>query len=102
MKGLAVLSGSFYEVKMSKINENIIKAIDLLIEKRLKKVNYDTTFVSMVCEVHDNGTYTIIKDNQRYAIRCAIPNLIIKTGMQVWVKIPCNQLKDMHICGIIK
>ena len=102
MKGLAVLSGSFYEVKMSKINENIIKAIDLLIEKRLKKVNYDITFSSVVYEVHDNGTYTIIKDNQRHRVKCAIPNLDIKIGTQVWVKIPCNKLRDMHICGLIK
>ena len=87
---------------MGKLNDNIIRAIDLLIEKKLKRVNYDVTFLSRVIEVHDNGIYTIIKNNQKHKVKCAIPNVDIKVGTQVWVKLPCNRLRDMHICGIVK
>lgn len=77
------------------VNE-VVKAI----EKKNSKLSYDKTFPSVVYGVNDDGTYIIIKENQRYNVKCAIPNSNVRLGSKVWVKIPCGQLKDMHICGI--
>ena len=33
-------------------------------------------------------------------LECAIPNITLKVGQYVWVKIPSGRLEDMHICGV--
>lgn len=63
--------------------------------------SYDRTFGSVILKVNSNNTYTVQDDGgvQR-KVKCAIPGLNLKAGQNVWVKIPCGKLEDMHICGI--
>ena len=76
------------------VNE-VVKAI----EKKNTKLYYDKTFPSVVYGVNGDGTYTIIKDKQKYKVKCAI-GATLSLGAHVWVKIPCGRLHDMHICGL--
>jgi len=76
------------------VNE-VVKAI----EKKNTKLYYDKTFPSVVYGVNEDGTYTIIKDKQKYEVKCAI-GTTLSLGTHVWVKIPCGRLHDMHICGL--
>lgn len=85
---------------MSEINNAIIKSIEILIEKALRKQSYDRTFLSVVSEVHGNGTYTIMYEGQKRKVKCAIPNIELKTGQQVWITVPCGDLKGMFISGV--
>ena len=85
---------------MSEINDAIIKSIEILIQKALRKQSYDRTFLSVVNEVHGNGTYTIMNEGQKHKIKCAIPNVELKAGQQVWITVPCGDLKGMFICGV--
>ena len=84
---------------MSQSNNYILRAIDILIEQKIKKERVDKTFPSVVYGTNEDGTYTIVKDKQKYNVRCAIP-VILSLGTHVWVKIPCGCLHEMHICGL--
>ena len=77
------------------IVDEVLKAID----KKNTKLYYDKTFPSVVYGVNTDGTYTIIKDKQKYNVKCAIATTL-PLGTHVWVKIPCGRLHDMHICGL--
>lgn len=77
------------------IVDEVLKAID----KKNSKLYYDKTFPSVVYGVNNDGTYTIIKDKQKYNVKCAL-GTTLSLGTHVWVKIPCGRLHDMHICGL--
>ena len=82
------------------MNNQFLQAIQTMIESYTSKLYYDKTFPSVVYGINDDGTYTIIKAGQKYNVKCAIPNADIKLGTNVWVRIPCNRLREMHICGL--
>ncbi len=82
------------------LNNSILKAIKLALDKEKDRLYYDKTFPSVVCQIKGNGVYTIIKAGQKYDVKCAIPNIDILSGANVWVRIPCGRLHDMHICGL--
>ncbi len=77
------------------IANEVLKAI----RKEKKKEECDKTFPSVVYGINDDGTYIIIKEKQKYKVKCAIP-VSLSLGAHVWVKIPCGQLHNMHICGL--
>lgn len=83
------------------------QALDVLVNKIVsiaatanQKLPYDKTIPSTVYGVNGDGTYTIIKANQEYHVPCALPAADICIGTNVWVKIPCGRMNEMHICGI--
>ena len=82
------------------IKEEIFKSVDILLERKLRKQSYDRTFLSVVSEVHENGTYTIMNEGQKHKVKCVIPNIELKTGQQVWITVPCGDLKGMFISGV--
>jgi hypothetical protein len=82
------------------MNNQFLQAIQTMIENYTSKLYYDKTFPSVVYGINDDGTYTIIKAGQKYNVKCAIPSADIKLGTNVWVRIPCNRLHEMHICGL--
>ena len=86
---------------------NELEAIDVLankmisvVDKKISKLYFDKTFPSVVYGVNSDGTYTIVKANQKYNVKCAIPGLSLGLGSNVWVKIPSGRMQDMHICGV--
>ncbi len=83
------------------------KALDVITDKIISTVNskisrlgYDQTFPSVIYGISKNGEYTIIKAGQKYDVKCAMPITDLKIGTNVWVRIPCGRLHDMHICGL--
>lgn len=80
--------------------KTIVTEVTKAIDKKNGKLCYDKTFPSVVHGINDNGTYVIIKERQKYDVKCCNPALEIKIGMPVWVKMPCGQLKDMYIEGV--
>lgn len=82
------------------IKNTIIKTIEVIIEEKIKKLNYDKSFPSVVYGINSDGTYTIIKGGQKYNVKCAMSGVDIKLGQGVWVKIPCGRLHEMHIYGL--
>lgn len=81
-------------------NNNFLKSIEILVDKKLSKYCADKTFPSVVYDINSDGTYAIVKAGQKYNVKCCIPSLPISLGSNVWVKVPSGRMQDMHICGL--
>lgn len=78
----------------------LIDTIMRLVNKKIENACYDKTFASAIYSYNAaNNTYTIIKDCKQREV-CSSLESSLSIGQHVWVKIPCGNLKDMHICGI--
>lgn len=83
------------------ISDEILKSIQIMIDKELGNYKSDHTFKSAIKSVTPKG-YTIIDESGTDRIvKCAVPGVKLKVGMIVWVKIPCGNINEMHICGVI-
>ena len=91
---------------MSEILNKNIEAINLMVKEfvgliKTHEHKYDKTFSSAVKAINKDNTYTIMDDGGvERKIKCAIPNVTLKIGQYVWVKIPQGILENMHICGV--
>lgn len=81
------------------------EAVQILVRNIVSAINehegsFDRTFKSVVVAI-DNEKYTILDESgTRRTVKSSIPNLPIKIGTSVWVRIPCMNTSQMHICGI--
>ena len=77
--------------------KNILKAI-----KEIQQ-NTNSTQVfpsSIIKSVNSNNTYTILDDSgQERNVRCSIPGLELKVGMNVWVTVPMGKVGMMFVSG---
>ena len=77
----------------------LVKEITSLIKTHEHK--YDRTFSSVVKTINKDSTYTVMDNGGvERKLKCSIPNVVLKIGQYVWVKVPCGRLEDMHICGV--
>lgn len=80
--------------------ETLAACIVDAVQKRMEHINCDRTFQSVILNVNTDGTYQILYIGQKYNVKNGTL-ACLKRGDNVWVKIPCNDLKRMHICGVI-
>lgn len=91
---------------MNNILNEDIRALQIMVKEFVSLIknhshNYDTTFTSVVSSVNTNGTYVIQDEGGvKRNVKCSIPNITVKVGQNVWVKIPKGIIEDMHICGV--
>ena len=83
------------------VSDEIIKTIKYAFERY--NAGCDKSFKSIVKRFGDkNNTYVILDESgQERTVKCCTPNLNLKVGTRVWVKIPCGKINDMHIYGIV-
>ncbi len=82
--------------------QEILKSIQVMINEKISTYRADRTFVSVVRQINSNGTYVVSDENgSERDVRCCIPNVDLKVGQRVYVKLPSGDLKKMHICGVI-
>ena len=85
---------------MSSISDEILKAIQYAMERQA--INCDKTYKSVIKQKNANGTYVILDDTgSERTVKCCIPNLDLKVGQLVWIKLPMGKLQGIHICGIV-
>lgn len=90
-----------------KDSENInVKAMEVLIEQmqiiakhECSNMKCDKSFLSIILGKGKNGKYKILRNGQTYEVKNVTGFDDFKEGQQVWVKIPCGCLEDMHIYG---
>lgn len=83
------------------------KAVQTLAEQIIRAMNSmdiscDRTYLSVIIHVNPSDNTYVIKDSfgDERTVKCAIPNIKLKTGQNVWVKEPSGNRNRMHICGI--
>lgn len=84
---------------MSNIADEIIKTIKYAIDK--KTINCDRTFKSVIKQTTNKGYVILDESGTERVVKCCIPNVSLKAGQMVWVKIPCGKIKDMHVIGVV-
>ena len=91
---------------MSEVMNDDIMAVAMLAKEFVNLIKthehkYDRTFASAVKSINKDSTYTIMDyGGVNRDVRCAIPNVALRVGQYVWVKVPSGRLEDMHICGV--
>lgn len=84
------------------LGKEIIKSIQIMIDKKLSNYQTDRTFVSVIKMKNSNGTYVILDESGgERTVKCCIPNINLNVGQRVYVKIPLSDLKKIHICGVV-
>ena len=83
------------------IGTEILESIQIMIDNKLNKYKTDRTFVSVVKEITPKGYIILDETGCKRTVKCAIPNVELKAGKNVWVKVPRGNLNQMHICGIM-
>lgn len=82
--------------------QEILKSIQIMIDEKIGSYKADRTFISVIKKVNPNGTYVVLDEaGGERTLKCCIPNLDLKVGQRVWIKVPMNKLKDIHICGVV-
>lgn len=89
-------------------NENT-EAVDILVKNILKAIkeiqqntNSTQVFPSIIKSVNSNNTYTILDDSgQERNVKCSIPGLELRVGMNVWVTVPMGKVGMMFVSGVM-
>lgn len=79
---------------MGKIKDEIIKAIDIIIDTKLDKLNFDRTYIGIVSEVLPDG-YTIKYNGTEITIKETVQKY--KKGDTIKFCMPCNNKKNAFI-----
>lgn len=82
------------------IKEDLFKATEIIVDTKLKKYKTDITLPSVIIDVENNGKYKILLDGKNYIVKCSLPNVDLRAGQSVWIKIPNGDFNSKHICGI--
>ena len=78
--------------------KNIVKAV----REGQQNVSVTQSFQSVIKQANSNGTYVILdQSGQERIVKCCIPGLELKVGMNVWIMIPQGNLNKMHIYGVL-
>lgn len=88
-------------------NENA-EAVDVIVKYILKaagkiqqNIKSDRTFPSAIKKVNSNKTYIILDDSgQERTVKCSIPGLELKVGMNVWITVPMGKVGMMFVSGV--
>lgn len=81
------------------ISDEILKAIKYAISQQELKA--DRTIPSIIKSVNANNTYTILDDSgQERNVKCSIPGLELRVGMNVWITVPMGKVGMMFVSGV--
>lgn len=86
---------------MGRIADELIKTIQIIIDKKLENYKADRTYRTVVRGINRKGYVILDRAGGERTVKCSIPRIELKPGQQVWVKEPMGDFKDLHICGVI-
>ena len=86
---------------MASINDIIINAINICIDRKILTMPFDCSDSYMVVGVNGDGTYKVSVKGAKgltYTVKNGT-NMTFITGNQVWVTTPRNNINNMFISG---
>lgn len=84
---------------MSTLSDEILKTIKYAIDK--KSIKCDRTYKSVITHISSKGYVILDEAGCERTVQCCIPNIELRAGQMVWVKMPMGDLKGLHITGIV-
>ena len=90
------------------MNKEDTDAVDILCKEVLKyidravkeKTTSDRTYRTVIKRIEKNCYVITDETGQERTVPCGIPNVELKPMQSVYVKIPCGNLKELHICSV--
>lgn len=83
------------------LGKEILKAIQIIVDKKLDQYKADCTYQSVIKEITPKGYVILDKSGQERTVQGCIPGLNLRMMQSVWVKEPMGDLKGLHICGVV-
>ena len=87
-------------INMSNIADELLKTIKYAIDK--KTINCDRTYRTVIKRIEKNGYVITDETGQERTVPCGIPNVELRPMQSVYVKMPCGNLKELHICNVVE
>ena len=79
----------------------ILKSIQIMIDRKLNNYKADRTYKSIIRNVTPKGYVVLDETGNERTVQCCITNVTLKIGQSVWLKEPLGKLEDLHICGVV-
>ena len=83
------------------LGKEIIKAIQIMIDKKLNNYKAYITYESVIKDITPKGYVILDRAGSERTVQCCIPEVSLRMMQRVWVKEPMGKLKDLHICGVV-
>lgn len=83
------------------LGKEIIKAMQIMINRKLDNFKADRTYKSVIKNITPKGYVILDSAGSERTVYCCIPGIEFKVGQSVWVKEPMGDLKGIHICGVV-
>lgn len=91
------------------MNKEDMDAVDILCKEVLKYIDRavkeksasDRTYRTVIKRIDKKGYVIMDETGQERTVPCGIPNVELRPGQSVYVKMPCGNLKELHICNIV-
>lgn len=83
------------------LGKEILKAIQIMIDKKLDNYKVDITYQSIIKNITQKGYVVLDRSGQERTVQCCIPGVELRPMQSVWVKEPMGKLNQIHICGVI-
>ena len=87
---------------MMDLGDELLKAIQIMINRKLKNYKADRTYKTVIKRVVKNGYVITDQSGQERTVPCGIPNVELRPMQSVYVKEPMGRLKELHICGVVE
>ena len=84
------------------LGEELLKTIQVMINKNLRNYRADRTYRTTIKRITSNGYVITDEAGQERIVPCGIPNVELKPMQSVYVKEPMGNLKELHICSIVR
>lgn len=81
--------------------EEIFKSIQDMVDRAVVNSKVDRTFKTVIKGIAKNGYIILDQAGSERIVKCCIPDIKLRIGQVVYVKMMQGQIKDMHICGIV-
>ena len=83
------------------LGKEILKAIQIMVNKKFKDYKADRTYRTIIKRIDKNGYVIIDQAGQERTVPCGIPNVELKPMQSVYVKEPLGKLNELHICSVV-
>ena len=82
------------------LGKEILKAIQIMVNKKFKNYRADRTYKTVIKRVEKNGYVITDESGTERTVPCCIPNVELKPMQSVYVKEPLGRINELHICGV--
>lgn len=83
------------------LGKEIIKAMQIMINRKLDDFKADRTYKSVIKKITSKGYVILDNTGSERTVCCCIPGIELSVGQSVWVKEPMGDLKEIMIVGVI-